>query len=387
MVEYMHDIMDLVTNISWRTTSGATRGGFGYEYDAAGRIVLRSHALGDPSHPSQMSQSSQKSYAYDDLDRLTNETVIGVAGTNTIIRHWDSFGRSLGYSLDSTVGRAALCPPSRQSTLSYDPATGRLASMLADGSDTPFVWSYLPGSDLKSSLAYPNGLTASCAYDANGQLLEVQNAFPSNTISQYDYAYDAAGRRIQIARSGSAMSENRTDVFGYNARGELVFSRGAAEGAENDFAYEYDDIGNRITSSEIDAGRDELVSSAYAANNLNQYTSISNSAFSASPSEAFTPQFDDDGNQTLIKTATGIWSVTYNGENRPIIWECVSTNSPTPNSSTPTLISMSYDRMGRRVTKNNQRFVYDGYLQIANFEHQTSNLELQTFVWDPKEPM
>jgi RHS repeat-associated protein len=101
----------------------------------------------------------------------------------------------------------------------------------------------------------------------------------------------------------------------------------------------------------------------------------------------FTPQFDDDGNQTLIKTATGIWSVTYNGENRPVLWENVSTNSTTPNSSTPSLISMSYDRMGRRVTKNNQRFVYDGYLQIANFELSTLNLELQTFVWDPTEPV
>ena len=64
-----------------------------------------------------------------------------------------------------------------------------------------------------------------------------------------------------------------------------------------------------------------------------------------------------------------------------------STNSSTPNSSTPTLLSMSYDRMGRRVTKNNQRFVYDGYLQIANFELQTSNIKLQTFIWDPTEPV
>ena len=43
--------------------------------------------------------------------------------------------------------------------------------------------------------------------------------------------------------------------------------------------------------------------------------------------------------------------------------------------------------MGRRVTKNGQRFVYDGYLQIANFEHQTSNIKLQTFIWDPTEPI
>ena len=65
--------MDRVTNISWRTTSGATLGGFAYEYDAVGRIVSRSNVLGDPSQPSPMSQSSQKTYAYDDLDRLASD--------------------------------------------------------------------------------------------------------------------------------------------------------------------------------------------------------------------------------------------------------------------------------------------------------------------------
>jgi RHS repeat-associated protein len=48
---------------------------------------------------------------------------------------------------------------------------------------------------------------------------------------------------------------------------------------------------------------------------------------------------------------------------------------------------MSYDRMGRRVTKNNQRFVYDSFLQIANSELKTLNSKLQTFIWDPTEPV
>ena len=103
------------------------------------------------------------------------------------------------------------------------------------------------------------------------------------------------------------------------------------------------------------------------------------------PQEEFVPQFDLDGNQTLIKTSTGIWSVTYNGENRPILWTCIqSDNQAITNNQT---ILMTYDRMGRRVTKNAQRFVYDGYLQIANFEHQTSNIKLQTFIWDPTAPV
>ena len=105
--------------------------------------------------------------------------------------------------------------------------------------------------------------------------------------------------------------------------------------------------------------------------------------------------YNEQGKRTSLENLAGQvtttawdgWSVTYNGENRPVLWENVSTNSPTHNSSTPTLISMSYDRMGRRVTKNDQRFVYDGYLQIANFEFQTSNIKLQTFIWDPTEPV
>ena len=72
-------------------------------------------------------------------------------------------------------------------------------------------------------------------------------------------------------------------------------------------------------------------------------------------------KYDDDGNQTLIKTKTGIWSVAYNAENRPIRWQ-----------SGDTVITMSFDRMGRRVEMRTvkegvetlQRFVYDNYLCI-----------------------
>ena len=49
------------------------------------------------------------------------------------------------------------------------------------------------------------------------------------------------------------------------------------------------------------------------------------------------PQYDSDGNQTLIKSSTGIWSVTYNAENRPVRW--VKDNI---------VITMNFDRMGRR---------------------------------------
>jgi len=282
-----------------------------------------------------------------------------------MIQNVNNFVRDAGYSLNGV----------RQSALAYDAATARLETIhigrtriLLVSNEAPFAWSYLPGSDLKSSLTYPNGLTASWTFDSNNQMLQVCNAAPTNVISQYDYTYDSAGRRVACGKSGSAFAQNDTLSYGYNEKSELTNAVAAVD-SDYRYSYAFDDIGNRETSSE------RGTNSVYAANQLNQYTAV----------DDFTPEFDDDGNQTLVKTATGIWSVTYNGENRPILWTC--TQSDNPSITNNQTISMSYDRMGRRVTKNAQRFVYDGYLQIANFEHQTSNIKLQTFVWDPTEPV
>ena len=63
--------MDRVTNISWRTTSGATLGGFAYEYDAVGRITSRSHALG--------TNAFDRVCSYDDFDRLASDGDVAYA--------------------------------------------------------------------------------------------------------------------------------------------------------------------------------------------------------------------------------------------------------------------------------------------------------------------
>ena len=132
------------------------------------------------------------------------------------------------------------------------------------------------------------------------------------------------------------MYETSTDEYGYNIRGELISAAKNAEGAkELEYAYRYDDIGNRISSFDLGTNR------TYIANNLNQYTQISNLCDSASLREEFLPQFDDDGNQTLIKTATGIWQVSYNGENRPVLWSsCNLKYSGCLATATETLVTL-----------------------------------------------
>ncbi|MGN0834758.1 MAG: RHS repeat domain-containing protein [Candidatus Spyradosoma sp.] len=120
----------------------------------------------------------------------------------------------------------------------------------------------------------------------------------------------------------------------------------------------------------------------------------------------FSPTYDADGNATLIRTATGTWQIAYNGENRPIRFE---------NAASQTVVECAYDSQGRRFEKKvtvagtvtlHERYVYDGYLQIAAFDVAEdtspegestggesaestlgSQLSLKRVVyWDPEEP-
>lgn len=88
------------------------------------------------------------------------------------------------------------------------------------------------------------------------------------------YINERLVRRTEIGKSGTMMAADETQPYGYNVRDELISGQNQT--------YAYDDIGNRT----IAEGK------TYAANNLNQYTAI----------DDFVPEYDVDGNQTLIKT-------------------------------------------------------------------------------------
>ena len=108
----------------------------------------------------------------------------------------------------------------------------------------------------------------------------------STNVVLRNYTYDALGRPLTRATSRNATTQN--DTFGYNPRSELT---SATLGNAN-YAYAFDNIGNRETSSE--AG----TTLAYTANNLNQYTEILPSESSAS--FAFNPSYDADGKATSL---------------------------------------------------------------------------------------
>ena len=174
VAEYAYDVMDRVTNIAWRTTGGASLGGFAYEYDAVGRIVARRHSLGDPSSPSQ---SSQKTYAYDVMDRLASdggvEYTYDAAGNRmTKTENGETVIYTLGEG-DRLVSYGRARSPSAPQLVdvcgvySYD-AAGNVTQIVRDGRPTlDLVW--------------------------NGQYQLVSVA--TNGVFAEGYAYDALGRR------------------------------------------------------------------------------------------------------------------------------------------------------------------------------------------------
>ena len=334
-----------------------------FVYDAMGRQQAVADAVGVTS------------FSYDAFGDPSGEAVTGLY-SKSMTRHRDAYGRDLGYTLDG----------SRKNIIEYEADTGRMKRVMFAGAW--YTYSYLPGTDLKSSLTVGTAGRTDWTYEPRRDLLtQVKNTAFGNVVSQYDYVNDAIGRRTEISRSGSRMTESRTDAYGYNDRNELT--NAAKNATFNEYAYQYDDIGNRLTSLDLGTNR------TYVANSLNQYTLVGRVVPNA-PQEEFAPQFDLDGNQALVKTSTGVWSVTYNGENRPVMWSCGATN-----------ITMKYDRMGRRVeyletvtdstggpqslaavvTNAHHRFVYDGYLCVQRLNASANNAVDLAFGWDPTEPV
>ena len=330
-----------------------------------------------------------QSFVYDHLGQLTQIT--DVAGTRTfaynlygepetdnfeandiawqVSERYDGLGRQAGYEL-SADGRRV-----QQTHLSYD-GKGRLSTLTAEGMETPFSWTYSEQGGLVEQLAYPNGMTRVNTYEDSRDLLSVidyQRPGSANPPARHEYDYDALGRSTRRRDTWNTAAPKTTRLFTYNSRGELVGDQLRPGGR---FGYQYDNIGNRKEAFEFGSTTD------YETDELNRYAGIVRNG-----GEAFTPQYDADGNQTLVKTSTGIWEVTYNAENRPVKFE---------SEDRGTTVECAYNSMGRSFEKKvtvggttgfHARYLYRDYLQVAECDLTGETpVVVRSYIWDPSEP-
>ena len=148
--------MNRVTNIAWRTAAGASLGGFSYAYDAAGRIVSRTHDLGGASF--------DRDYAYDGMDHLASDGDAAYA--------YDAAGNRMTRTEDGETVTYALGQGDRLATWtggSYRYDAAGCVTRITRGADT---W----------DLAW-NGQYQLVSVSTNGAFAE-------------SYSYDALGRRV-----------------------------------------------------------------------------------------------------------------------------------------------------------------------------------------------
>jgi RHS repeat-associated protein len=350
-----------------------------YRYDSFGSLTNTAYSDGTPSVSFTINALGQMKTVTDasgtrTLDYAADGQMLAEAlafNTSLFNLHekFDNLGRNEGYALSNDVAQIT------GTMQSYD-QYGRLNQVAVDGISGAFTYGYLEGSHLQRTLAMPNGVTRTFGYEANRDLLTmIVHSNATDRLVQRDFTFDGFGRLIDrtLARA-SGSSSSAPDAFGYNLRSELT---NAVIGA-NTFAYNFDPIGNRNSATEFGTN------TSYIASALNQYTSISSSVKSV-PLREFNPEFDLDGNQTLLRTTTGIWHVTYNGENRPVLF-----------SNETTKVEMAYDYMGRRfqyketvngnVVKH-ERYLYRVFLQIAALDMLNAANVTHVISWDPTKPM
>ena len=325
------------------------------------------------NHLGQLTQitdaSGTRTFAYNPYGEPETDSLEANGLAWQVSELYDGLGRPAGYELSAGERRV------QQARLSYD-GKGRLSTLTAEGMETPFSWTYCEQGGLVEQLAYPNGMTRVNTYESSRDLLSVidyRRPGSANPPARHEYDYDALGRPTRRRDTWNTAAPKTTRLFTYNSRGELVGDQLRPGGR---FGYQYDNIGNRKEAFEFGSTTD------YETDELNRYAGIVRNG-----GEAFTPQYDADGNQTLVKTSTGIWEVTYNAENRPVKFE---------SEDGGTTVECAYDSMGRRFEKKvtvggttgfHARYLYRDYLQVAECDLTGETPALvRSYLWDPSEP-
>ena len=342
-----------------------------------GELISVSHSDGTQSwlysynHLGQMTSvrdaSGIREFSYDAYGRTQQDTSFGTV-ESSLQEEFDDLGRSNGYRL--MLGTRTV----QHSHLDYG-HQGGIIGMNLEGMESPFTWEYDQTSGFLNYLNYPNGMVRTNTYHPSLDLLAsigYRKEADGESAVLHEYDYDVLMRPVQRRDYWDMGAPVTVRDFTYNTRSELVEDRVSRGGS---FSYQYDNIGNRKTARELE----EEVS--YESNRLNQYAEI------AGGGEDFSPAYDADGNQTRIKTSTGIWEVAYDANDRPVVFTSQDDRKT---------IKCGYDYQGRRFekkvtvngsTSSHSWFLYRDYLQIAELDlmHPEPVL-VKSYLWDPTKP-
>jgi RHS repeat-associated protein len=207
-------------------------------------------------------------YQYDELQRLTNRTVDGVAESYA----YDALGRTT--NVVNALGNFGY---------DFDGATARLLDAY-----------------------YPNGQSTHYTYYGNlgdRRLQSITDVGPASApISSFTYAYNAVGQITNWVQQQAGLTNNWNPV--YDPADQLLGVQAGPGGATTNYTYGYDAAGNRLFET-------ILATNVSQYNELNQLVASSDAALTNA-----TYQWDAEGRLVAINTGTATSEFTYDGLNR-----------------------------------------------------------------------
>jgi RHS repeat-associated protein len=188
-------------------------------------------------------------------------------------------GLRLSYAYDGLNRRTNLSVNSQPAAISHA-YTYNSASRLTNVSDGTYSasYSFLANSPLISQISYRSNSTSRMSttrtYDFLNRLLQISsepNASGEKPI-RYEYSYNDANQRTKVTQPDGSYWFYEYDRLGQLVSGTRLWADGTPVAGQQ-FAYGYDDIGNRTWTKE---GGDQnglgLRLANYSVNSLNQYT-------------------------------------------------------------------------------------------------------------------
>ena len=274
-------------------------------------------------------------YGYDDLQRRVNEAV-----------NYGPFTLTHSYSFDPTGRKKTYTDPAgRIRTYSYDKAGRPTAVDLGNAGQVSYngyTW------NRPNKITLPGGATLAYGHDGLQQLTGITAKDPAaNPLVDYGYSRSDSGQ----------VTKKATEHGDYDYNYDNLYRLTQATSPQNGESYDYDAVGNRLSSAE---------ESTWNYNDNNQLTGYGNNGF----------VYDNHGNMTK-KTVGGVQQAfSYTPDNRL---------AKVADGTGAAIATYYYDPFGRRlwkevgVTRTNFHYNDEGF----SGEYTADGTELRTYGYHP----
>ena len=321
----------------------------GFTHDRLGRMLTATTANVARSsftyHPDTLFHQTE-TIGHD----LDGDGTVDFERTQTSSR--DTLLRSTGY----TLGLGEIVDAS--AAYDYETVAGRVSS-ITTLTGQAFTYTYdTARSGLISTVTGPLHRVVN-TWETDRDVLDTKSnqSLAGAVISAFDYTVNEVGQRTGVETSGSAFSAPNAGGWSweYDALGQLSKATHATTSTRHR-GYVYDDIGNRKETTEGPPAA-PAITTVYAANLLNQYSSISQAA------GPLVPQHDLDGN--LLSGATGP------AAGKTFEWDARSRLVAVKDGAGTELVRYAYDHLGRKIKRTaagaTTLFVHRGWHCVAEY--------------------